>query len=76
MTARKICSGIRHCRRTVLLQRQFLISLPAAGWSYRRLDPFGWFGNLPCDRVLSAIGTNAKDYDVALGLSAKAMGIK
>ena len=31
-------------------------------------------GTFPVTRVLSVVGTNAKDYDVALGLSAKAMG--
>ena len=32
------------------------------------------WGPFPSRRVLSVVGTNARDYDVALGLSAKAMG--
>jgi pimeloyl-ACP methyl ester carboxylesterase len=39
------------------------------GWDPRRM-----VGAFPVSRVLSVVGTNAKDYDVALGLSAKAMG--
>ncbi len=39
-----------------------------------RWDPRRMVGTFPVTRVLSVVGTNAKDYDVALGLSAKAMG--
>jgi pimeloyl-ACP methyl ester carboxylesterase len=39
-----------------------------------RWDPRRMVGTFPVARVLSVVGTNAADYDVALGLSAKAMG--
>lgn len=39
-----------------------------------RWDPRRMVGTFPVTRVLSVVGTNAKDYDVALGLSSKAMG--
>ena len=39
-----------------------------------RWDPRRMVGSFPVNRVLSVVGTNAADYDVALGLSAKAMG--
>jgi pimeloyl-ACP methyl ester carboxylesterase len=39
-----------------------------------RWDPRRMVGDFPVNRVLSVVGTNASDYDVALGLSAKAMG--
>lgn len=37
-------------------------------------DPRRMVGTFPPARVLSVVGTNAKDYDVALGLSSKVMG--
>ncbi|KHL18849.1 hypothetical protein CLV56_1393 [Mumia flava] len=42
---------------------------PAEDW-----DPRTMLNGFPTDRVLSIAGTNARDYEVALGLSAKAMG--
>jgi pimeloyl-ACP methyl ester carboxylesterase len=39
-----------------------------------RWDPRRMVGSFPVTRVLSVVGTNAADYDVALGLSATAMG--
>jgi hypothetical protein len=37
-------------------------------------DPRRMVGSFPVRRILSIVGTNARDYEVALGLSAKAMG--
>jgi pimeloyl-ACP methyl ester carboxylesterase len=37
-------------------------------------DPRRMVGTFPVSRVLSVVGTNAKDYDVARGLSARVMG--
>lgn len=37
-------------------------------------DPRVMVGDFPTERVLSIVGTNARDYEVALGLSAFAMG--
>jgi pimeloyl-ACP methyl ester carboxylesterase len=37
-------------------------------------DPRIMVGGFPVSRVLSVVGTNAKDYQAAYGLSAKAMG--
>jgi pimeloyl-ACP methyl ester carboxylesterase len=37
-------------------------------------DPRVLVGSFPVDRVLSIVGTNARDYEVAQGLSALAMG--
>jgi pimeloyl-ACP methyl ester carboxylesterase len=39
-----------------------------------RWDPRRMVGTFPVTRVLSVVGTNPTDYDVAFGLSAKAMG--
>ncbi len=39
-----------------------------------RWDPRRMVGSFPVNRILSVVGTNAADYDVAFGLSAKAMG--
>ncbi|HEY3895813.1 MAG TPA: hypothetical protein VGL88_10650 [Pseudonocardiaceae bacterium] len=40
----------------------------------RKWDPRRMVGTFPVARVLSVVGTNSDDYDVAFGMSAKAMG--
>ena len=39
-------------------------------------DPRRMVGGFTADRVLSIVGTNARDYDVALGLSSALMGVQ
>ncbi len=46
---------------------------PATGRE-RPWDPRRMVGSFPVDRVLSVIGTNSRDYDVAAGASALVMG--
>lgn len=45
---------------------------PEGGWDAR----VPYFSALPAERFLSLVGTNPGDYDVALGWSSKAVGVK
>jgi hypothetical protein len=47
---------------------------PPEGWQAREM-PTGPRA-LPLDKVMCVVGTNASDYDVALGLSADAVGVR